>query len=325
MTNANHSITVNLFDHAKHTYGFTTYHIKWGVLVEQLTRGHDVREEKDGTMFNGAMFDDVEGKGVSHRTEANVVGYSIIILDYDGPMTIEQAKQRFSSIEYVGYTSYSHHHPDKNYVDCFRIVVPLKNRVEKEQLTNRKNGLIEWAGGYFYDEQRQANRPVVDRSTFSHSRSFYTPSVSASQVKYAQSWHNEGVLFDIETIPLDPVKVYERNENDLVLPSDDQKRQMMEMLKKISGRTYEEWLSVALAMCSNDFSYFDFLYATNERDSAEAAKMWQATAVKVRRGDVRGMGLLVNHCKKYNVWLTRSERKNEGLRKLLSAVREQHK
>jgi len=322
MSNIDHSITVNTFACAKHTYGFATHNIRWGEWVEFITSGHEIREDKDGPMFNGAMFDNVEGGDTIHRSEQNVVGYSLLILDYDGPLKIKHAKQLFADTEYVGYTSYRHNHPEKNHVDCFRIVVPLRNRVEKEEITSRRTKvLIDWAGGLYPDPVSKNNLPIVDRSTFSHSRSFYTPSVSAAQVQFAEAWHNAGELFDITTLALDPVEKFEKGPVVETYHSDEFKQRVVDALKQINGLDYQEWLVTMLAMCSNDYSYLQFLDATNESNSSTTANLWRSTQAKVGQGTTRGMGVLVNQCKKYGTWKTDTEQRIETLQKRLAAIR----
>lgn len=319
--NANHSITVNVFACAKHTYGFDTYNTRWGEWVEYLTKGHDVREDKDGPLFNGAIFDNIEGTKEIHRSEINVVGYSMLILDYDGPLKIKHAKQLFADTEYVGYTSYRHNHPDKGNVDCFRIVVPLLNRVEKEEITKRRNKvLIDWAGGTYFDKDTNTEIPIVDKSTFSHSRAFYTPSVSARQSQYAEAWHNPGQLLDITTLAVDPVIRPEITSRVETRDTDESKQRIIESLQKINGRDYQEWLIVMMAMCSNDFTYQQFLDATNEPNNSSTARLWKSTQTKVNQGITRGVGVLVNHCKKYGTWQTIREYKIDQLKKQLNDV-----
>jgi len=322
MSNLDHSVTVNVFAHAKHTYDFDTHHVRWGEWVEYLTRGHEVREDKDGPMFNGAVFDNIEQTQTIHRSEQNVVGYSMLILDYDGPLKIKHAKQLFADTEYVGYTSYRHNHPDKGNVDCFRIVVPLAFRVEKEQITNRRNKvLIDWAGGTYHDDGTNTDIPLVDKSSFSHSRSFYSPSVSAKQAKYAESWYNPGELLDITTLAVDPIVRPEITTRVETPHSDESKQRIIESLRKVNQTDYQQWLVIMMSMCSNDFTYQQFLDATNEPNSSSTARLWKSTQAKVNQGITRGIGVLVNHCKNHGTWMTERQYRLEQIEQKLSFIK----
>jgi len=285
------TVNVNLFENRSHTYGFDQLEMPWQELVDLLLCGHEARDDKDGPMFNGCVFENIEQTDRIHKTEQNVTGYSLLVLDYDGNTTVSDARLRFAAVEHVGYTSFSHKQAAKDFADCFRIVVPLAQRVTKDAITSRRHAaLVDWTGGTYRCHQTQRDLPIVDPSSFSHSRSFYLPAAPVVSMSNALAWHNEGELFNVEALPLDPVSPVVQA---VIAPTGDVLAEVLADLRSVN-LTYQEWLVAAMAICSCGGSYTDFLAATNEADSVAVRSMWKTTERKVTAGETRGLGVLIN-------------------------------
>ena len=57
-------------------------------------------------------------------------------------MTVDEAKEHFSDLEYLGYTSHNH---KKDGIEKFRLVFPLTEPVTPDDIRNRKDEILSWA------------------------------------------------------------------------------------------------------------------------------------------------------------------------------------
>jgi hypothetical protein len=176
----------------------------WSTLADLLTTHIDSPSKEQTPMFNFAEFksaDDptaeagrkyhgqyVKGEwfrtpegtydelpGTVRRCKGNVVAINGIVLDIDDNYTIDQAKQLFSEIEYVLYTTFRHT-PQKH---KFRVVIPFSQPLLAEDIPGRQESITE-------------TFPGVDRASFTVSQSFYFH----SGLDQPYSYWNEGVMVD---------------------------------------------------------------------------------------------------------------------------------
>lgn len=176
--------------------------------------GHMVSETKESIpLFNATRFKPLDqvmretrdgvrtgpdGNPMVRRQKQNALAVELLILDYDGTITLDEAQSRFSKYEYVGYTSYGH--LSKPGVHKFRLVFPLTEPIPAfttiDPITN-----VETDHGIYYDlsealmEFAPACDPVVTRVT----QAYYFPSVPAERLQFAKAWRNTGEVLNWKT------------------------------------------------------------------------------------------------------------------------------
>ena len=174
----------------------------WEELRELLTGGHVPLEDKlEGKAFSGARYRPVadlkakgdrfvvrDTKGVRlypRRINANVEQMELLILDYDGGLTIQQARERFKRFSHIGYTTHSH--KVGTGADKFRIVLPWSTPIPtfngRAYDDDLKSVVVKFGGAF-------------DTKCLDASRIFFLPSVHPDRLGTEQSWANEGQLLD---------------------------------------------------------------------------------------------------------------------------------
>jgi hypothetical protein len=288
-----------------------TYSVPWVSLVELMkTQGHKTISHKDTnlispwdykTLDEGAterVNDDgelwtLDDKPVVARLAENVKGTNMIMLDYDGTISISQAKNVFSTYEHFGYTSYSHKLPAKNGADCFRIILPLAEYATADDITERRKAIYNSLQG-------------IDKSCLSLARSFYVPSCAVERLPYAHMWHNNGDLFSVfdydkEVVPAPLSSIYPNYE---ARPID--KDNILSALSQVYLGNEPEWFNVAVCMYSNGFTYEEFESLTlnglmHQKTSNHCKYKWKGAMRRVERGHTLTVGYIVNLCKKHGV------------------------
>jgi hypothetical protein len=111
----------------------------WPQIIKRLSKTA-IRANKDGPLWSPATFKPVR------RKKENVKALSLLVLDIDGRMTIDQAdaKLRELGAQACIYTTHSHQritpdHPKAE--DCFRIVISLADPIGATDFPR----LWEWA------------------------------------------------------------------------------------------------------------------------------------------------------------------------------------
>lgn len=258
---------------------------EWGAITDTLSK-HDVRESKDGLLWSGSLYADCRGEGFIRRCADNVVSVSILILDYDGTLSIRQVREQLRNYRHAGYTSYSHRSAGKKGRDCFRTYLPLAAPVTPQQLRERSIALKLYFRG-------------ADPSSLSISRHFYTPSCNTNLSVLAESWTNDRErLLSIEEFAINPP--YQASPSDT--HSDLSDSEKAELLSKLASRRvcYEPvWYGVAVALASNGFTEGDFIQLTlsgfmSSKSSQQASAKWRAATRAVQGGHTRSIGYLVN-------------------------------
>jgi hypothetical protein len=131
--------------------------------------------------FNGMKFR--EG---GRRNNEGVEYASILVLDYDDGMALEDAKQHFKKYQHLGYTSYNHlfdKHNDGNIVEKFRILLPLARPIEFDKWQQIRHNIVDWFA------------PGVDPSCIRPHQPFAIPMCRPNSPH--EFWTNDGELLDI--------------------------------------------------------------------------------------------------------------------------------
>lgn len=128
------------------------------------------------------------------RKQRNAVQVDMFIADYDGTMTLDEAKDRFKDYEYIGYTSYGHLKDGKTHK--FRLIFPLIKPIPAFRRVDQQGRDVD--RGIYYDlsEAILAFAPGVDPACKNGVQLFFPPSAPPERVSLAESWHNNGVLLD---------------------------------------------------------------------------------------------------------------------------------
>ena len=116
-------IHINAF-HSKQDNLVKPQPTSWDVIVQFLTSPHSVIDKKfDIGCFNVAHYKDIHqipdysdlwymdpdsGETYVKRRQVNIIELDLMVLDYDGGLTIERAKERFWDYEYVCYSFFGH-------------------------------------------------------------------------------------------------------------------------------------------------------------------------------------------------------------------------
>lgn len=300
------------------------YELPWTDLMSLLTQGHKVVQNKDTTMFGPWKFktkaDDyeprytsdgelylIDGEDVVGRNAFNVKSASMICLDYDGGMSLEYAKNKFGQYTHVGYTSYGHKSPEKNFKDCFRIVLPLAQEVTPDEIKEYRKSIYEWAEG-------------VDPSSLSIARFFFIPACPQERVRFAQSWSNDGTdLFDVKEFDKEPA--YVESPLNAIFKSegikDDDRKWLIEKLSSIHVGYEPDWYKMAIAFYCNGFSYNDFVHVTvsgfmKQKSERDCEKKWKQVERNVlRSGLTVSVGYLFNLLKEHGIRQTKTTVMNE--------------
>jgi len=205
------------------TFGINTFHtvhdgvrdrtndLEWDEFAELIIeRGHRISPKKDGVnLFNATLFksiddvlsedrrghrEDPDGTRFVRRQQRNALAVELLILDYDGTLTLDEAKARFKEYEYLGYTSHSH--LKSRSVHRYRLIFPLTHPIPAFKTFNEYEMLT--AQGTFYDlsealiEFAPGCDPVVTKAI----QAYYLPSAPANRIADAVIWRNRGVLLD---------------------------------------------------------------------------------------------------------------------------------
>jgi hypothetical protein len=128
------------------------------------------------------------------RKQRNAVQVDMLIADYDGMMTLEEARDRFKKYEYVGYTSYGHLKDGKTHK--FRLIFPFVKPIPAHRTVNQQGQDVERGAYYDLSEAILAFAPGVDPACKNGVQLFFPPSAPPERINIAESWHNKGDLLD---------------------------------------------------------------------------------------------------------------------------------
>ena len=261
----NNKIQFSLFNNRFDTTVQKVYDLDWYTFVELITAPHTITNDKDSTLFGPWEF---TPNGT--RCADDVIAASMICLDFDHGVSLDQAKIKFAGLEHVLYTSYSHK-KDGESDDRFRVVLPLAHPVTPEALIERRKAIYAWAKG-------------VDISSLSISRCFYLPACPQERSQFAVSYHSDGELLDVLAFEKEPPYVPPA---DTPETTDEDKVWLLEKLPTIYIGNEPEWFKVASCMCANGFSLNDFCNVTlnglmQQKTVKDCETKWKAVS-KTRR------------------------------------------
>jgi hypothetical protein len=136
----------------------------WPQFIKRLSKPA-IRANKDGPLWSPATFKP------ARRKKENVRAVSLLVLDIDGRMTIDQAdaKLRELGAQACIYTTHSHQRitPDHPIAeDCFRIVIALADPIGATDFPR----LWEWANDFFDGK--------IDAGCKDASRMYYLPAIA---------------------------------------------------------------------------------------------------------------------------------------------------
>ncbi|WP_168792418.1 hypothetical protein [Paraburkholderia aromaticivorans] len=176
----------------------------WDELASILISGHPVVVADKLTLpsFSAWRYKSVDDLTVDHgekngkpikcfskthvrRLKSNVVETSMLIIDFDGRLPVEEVRKRFGEYEYVCYTSLRHRHEDK---DKFRVVLPFADPMPKEDFQRLHRKIEKWIDG--------DDRNIADDVTYVIGQVFLLPGVFEEYAAHARAWRNEGALLD---------------------------------------------------------------------------------------------------------------------------------
>jgi transposase len=131
--------------------------VTWETFRDVILSGHTIADAKEGVkLFNASEYKPLEALGGdgnfivydeandqfrARRLADNVVAVTMLILDYDGGMSLQSARERFKDYEYVAYTSFSHRR-EKD-VDRYRMVFPLASPIPADAMFSPFDNLIQ--------------------------------------------------------------------------------------------------------------------------------------------------------------------------------------
>ena len=270
----NNSIAVALFNGVNDAIVLPekTDEISWLEFInDPVINEHEILTDKnEGTGFTTASFktiedDDVETKTdfnnqiVVRRTANNIKQYHALIVDVDGGMTIDEAKERFKDNEYLGYTSFNHctkkvknDDGEVTFIEFdytnhkFRLVFLISDAVSPDEFRSRKDALLSYFKG-------------ADKSTFAISRLFYTASCPAYFKAEARVWHNKGETLDILSFDENTVITKTEKQDKPVEKFNLAVREAVKNgLKQIGAVEHDPYYKIAASMSNAGMTFQDF-------------------------------------------------------------------
>lgn len=161
------------------------------------------------------------------RLKSNAVDMSMLIIDFDGLVSVEKAKKRFREYEHVGYTSPRHRHEDK---DRFRKVLPFSDPMPKADFQRLHHKIKKWIDGDGCN--------IADDVTYVIGQVFLLPAVYEEHTAHARAWRHEGALLDwrmFESIPLPVVESHRSNAAIIGSRTSDHQLMPYQVLETASG------------------------------------------------------------------------------------------
>lgn len=196
----------------------------WEVFRDFILQGHVQVESEDRSavkLFNGSeyksvesldgipgvlVYDDDREKIYTRRLKENVLAVTTLILDYDGGMSIQDARERFKNYEYVGYTSFRH--LKTKCVDKFRLVFPLASPIPAAGIFTDCDDLVAGSEWYELTDALKAFAGDCDPASFRCNQFFYLPIARNSRAAMAEVWANSGAVLDWSSWKRSPPQQY---------------------------------------------------------------------------------------------------------------------
>lgn len=205
---------INIFRSVQDGLHHRTDDLEWDEFTTfMLEEGHRVSSDKEAVnLFNATRFkslNDVvkedrngyreteDGTQLVRRQQRNALAVELLILDYDGTLTLDEARERFRDYDYLGYTSHSH--LKKPGVHKFRLIFPLVRPIPAHRAYDEYEMLFDQ--GVFYDlsEALIAFAPGCDPIVTKPTQVYYLPSAPEERIADAVIWRNHGEVLDWTT------------------------------------------------------------------------------------------------------------------------------
>ena len=151
---------------------------KWPEVVKAFT-AHLERNDKDGQLWSPAIY----GNG-SARGNAGVEFLTAGCGDFDDGVAYEEVKDRLTSYEYVGHSTFSHTPDDPH----FRVIIPFAAPVPKSDWPKIKARIDE-----------HIFRVANDQAVNDPARIYYLPSCPPGAERFSE--HHEGEWLDPYSLP----------------------------------------------------------------------------------------------------------------------------
>ena len=182
----------------------------WDVFREVILQGHVVAEDRIAVkMFNAAEYrtpdslvdnadavvhDRDTDRTYTRRLKENVLAVTMLVLDYDGGMSVHEACERFKDYEYVAYTSFRHLKDKKT--EKFRIVFPLATPISADGRFTDCDDLIEGSAWCELTQALKEFAGACDPASFRCNQFYYLPVTPKARLDTARVWANSGAVLD---------------------------------------------------------------------------------------------------------------------------------
>jgi len=307
VNNDDHKIHITVFDNTFDNTADNSLSTNWREFKEFMSTKQNLETKEDAVSFNCWRFNEVDYKPALHgddtvkldengntmigRYAENCIETTAVVLDFDGALSIDNAKKRFRKFEHFGYTTFKHKAKSIGFKERFRIILPFAVPVPTDHFRLLTKSILKWSG-------------VDDLSTLYTARIYYGHGSPASRQFDAETWSNSGKLlnsdmFDKEVIVdhgFENMKKRLEREAKGDTSQDSTREWLMKMLPTRFLGFEPTWASVANAMYNEGFTLSEFTEVTvggmmSEKTAKDCEKKWNT----VRRSSKKlGLGLLVN-------------------------------
>jgi len=175
-----------------------------------ILSGHTIADDKAAAkLFNASEYRPVEALGGdgnfivydeandqfrTRRLADNVLAVTMLILDYDGGMSLQSARERFKDYEYVAYTSFSHRR--ERDVDRYRMIFPLASPIPAAGTFSPFDNLIQGSAWHELEDALKEFAGPCDPVSVRCNQFYYLPVASRAGASVAQVWANSGRPID---------------------------------------------------------------------------------------------------------------------------------
>lgn len=142
---------------------------------------------------------DDEGGQYPRRKQANILFMDALVFDFDGAMSIDEAKERFKDYSYVGYTSHSH--LEKEGIEKFRIIIQLCLPIPANVSVDDHRIITERGTWHRINQAVRNFAGPADPKSFETNTIYHLPSVHPDRRNHFECWTNEGKSFDWTELP----------------------------------------------------------------------------------------------------------------------------
>ena len=234
------------FGYGKTLSGVRTLERTWSQLTASFIKGHKVYADKaESSNAPNILGGPTDNRGKEH---ANVIGRSLITLDYDsiGPdVTVKDFEFALDMLGYsaIAYSTFSHRTPRADGHARIRIIVPLEDEISKELYPAAARALADEIGF-----------PVAPES-FIAAQVMFMPSCMAGFEDQAWSYSVEGDAYPIDVEWVSGPQREALHDDDFMLdivyePLDVTDAEVDKALElhPAASLEYDEWVAVGLAL-----------------------------------------------------------------------------